>query len=465
MYISGSFSASWLAPFRYNFLMTFSQPRIEIFARSAVTCNEEFTVIEDAAIHIEDGTISYIGAASTRPAFDAQETLGGDSIVALPGLINTHTHAAMTLLRGYADDLPLETWLHEKIWPFEAHLEAADVRAGTDLAICEMLRGGTTCFSDMYHFSESGAAAMIDSGIRAIATGVFLGFLPEAPRRLRNAIAFAREYSHSGDERISTSLAPHSLYTCDKTHWHALLEAAREQNILLQTHVAETQREVADVVSQWGVSPVRALQILGALDQPILAAHCVYLDDEERDLIASTRDGDATRFRVAHNPTSNLKLASGIAPIPDYLRRGITVSLGPDGAASNNALDMWHEMRLSALLHKAATGDATAVSAQQALQMATIEGARALNLGEVCGSLEVGKRADIALLDFDAPHLTPCFNVVSHLVYAVTAADVQTVLVDGRVLLRDRELTHLDEAKIKADASTRATRLAALANA
>jgi 5-methylthioadenosine/S-adenosylhomocysteine deaminase len=434
--------------------------RIAILARYAVTCDDDFTIFENAAIHIESGAISYVGAASTRPPFQAQETLSGKHLVAIPGLINTHTHAAMTLLRGYADDMPLESWLRTKIWPFEKHLDEGDVRAGTDLALCEMLRGGTTCFADMYHFYETGAAAVIDSGMRAVVAGVFLGFLPEAPRRLRKAVSFAREYSGAGDGRISTAIGPHSLYTCDKTHWHLLLEAARELGVLLHTHVAETRAEIEDVISQWGVTPVRALHAMGALEHSLLAAHCVYLDEEERELVASTREGDTSRFRVAHNPTSNLKLASGIAPIEDYLRRGITVSLGPDGASSNNVLDMWREMRLAALLHKATSGDATAVSAQQALLMATIEGARALNLGKICGSLEVEKRADIALLDFDAPHLTPCHHVVSHLVYAANAADVQHVVVDGRILMRDRKLTQLDEARIKADASTRAAHLA-----
>lgn len=437
--------------------------RIRLLPGCAVTCNDQFELIENAAIHIEGDSIVYIGPQDSAPAFEADETIAGQHLVALPGLVNAHTHAAMTLLRGYADDMALEPWLHAKIWPFEANLQGDDVYWGTLLAIAEMLRGGTTTFADMYFFYERGAQAVIESGMRACPGGVLLGFLPEPQRRIANAIAFARDMRGAGDSRIVPTIAPHSLYTCNREHWRAMIEGARAHDLMITTHIAETRREVEDVRREWGNSPIRVLQEIGALDGPLLAAHCIYVDDEEFDILDSHRDarGQST-LRVAHNPTSNLKLASGFAPIPKYLERNITVALGPDGTASNNDLDMWEEMRLAALLHKATTGDPTAISAQQALLMATREGARALNLDHQIGTLETGKIADIVLVDFDKPHLTPRHNVVSHLVYAAKAADVDTVLVNGKVLLRGGQFTTLDVVQISAEANSRAQKLAAM---
>jgi 5-methylthioadenosine/S-adenosylhomocysteine deaminase len=436
--------------------------RIALSPVTAVTCNPNFEVLENAAIHLENGRITFIGDASTQPAFDANEILGGEHLVAIPGLVNTHTHTAMTLLRGYADDMALEPWLQTKIWPFEKNLDGDDVYWGTLLAVAEMLRGGTTTCADMYHFYERGVQAFIESGMRVCPGGVLLGFLPEPEKRIANAIAFACEYSHAADGRITPFLAPHSLYTCNKDHWKKMIEGAHENNLMLHTHVAETQREVADVIKEWGASPVQTLKNIGALDGPLLAAHCVHVD--ERDLeIMGYKDGDTSQLRVAHNPTSNLKLASGFAPIPEYLKRGITVGLAPDGTASNNKLDMWQEMRFTALLHKATTGDPTVVSAEQALRMATIEGAKCLNLAHEIGSLEVGKKADIVLVNFDKPHLTPRHNVISHLVYAANSSDVETTIVDGRVLMCRDEYSTLDVEKIKSETNARAQKLVTLA--
>jgi 5-methylthioadenosine/S-adenosylhomocysteine deaminase len=430
--------------------------RILLSPVTAVTCNDSFEIIEDAAIQIEGNRIIYVGPAASAPPFEAGETIGGVRSVALPGLINTHTHAGMTLLRGYADDMALEPWLHEKIWPFEQHLEPKDVYHGTMLAIVEMLRGGTTCFCDMYHFYERGVQAMIESGIRACPSAVLLGFLPEPQRRIAKGIAFVREYNGAGDGRITPFLGPHSLYTCDRDHWAAMIAGARELNVSITTHAAETRREVADVTAQWGASPIQTLRNIGALEGPLLAAHCVYVDGDDMEIMSTTP------FHVAHNPTSNLKLASGFAPVPQFLKRNITTGVATDSTASNNKLDIWQEMRFSALLHKATTGDPTAVSAQEALLMATREGAKCLGLQSDIGSLEAGKKADIILVDFNKPHLTPHHSVVSHLVYAVNSSDVDTVLVDGRVLLRGGNFTQLDPNKICADAAACTRRLVAL---
>lgn len=431
--------------------------RIALSPVTAVTCNDAFEVIENAAIHIEDSRITYVGPAQDAPSFEADTTVGGAHLVAIPGLINVHTHSAMTLQRGYADDMALEPWLHEKIWPFESNLEAEDIYWGTMLAIAEMLRGGTTCFADMYFFYEQGVRAMLESGIRACPGAVLLGFLPEPMQRIAKGIAFVREFQNAGDGLITPFMAPHSLYTCDREQWAAIIKGARELNVPIHTHVAETRREVADVTAAWGAPPVQTLHAIGALEGPLLAAHCVYPEPGDIELMRGA--GDASSLRVAHNPTSNLKLASGFAPVPDYLKNGITVGLGPDGTASNNNLDMWEEMRLAALLHKGVSGDPTAVSAQQALLMATREGARCLNLETQTGTLKTGKRADIVLVDFDKPHLYPRHNVVSHLVYSAGAGDVDTVIVNGDILLRGGALTRLDEKQICAEATRRADRL------
>ena len=444
-------------------------PNILLLPAHAVTCNATFDVLIAPAIHIENGAITYLGPRATQPEFRADETIADDHFVALPGLINTHTHTAMTLLRGYADDMALEPWLQEKIWPFEANLTPDDVILGTELAALEMLRGGTTCCADMYFCYEQGAQVFIDSGLRACPGGVLLGFLPNAEQRLNNAIAFARDWQNAGDGRITPFLAPHSLYTCNPSQWKTFVAAAHEYDLILHTHVAETPREIAEVRAQWGEkqgqTPLQVLAALGALDGPLLGAHGVYLDERDWQIISEKRDqNQRSNFRLAHNPTSNLKLASGFADVRKYLQHEISVGIGTDGAASNNDLDMWEEMRLTALIHKATTGDATVVSAQQALQMATIEGAKCLNLDAKIGSLEVGKRADIVLMDFDKPHLTPLHNVVSHLVYAAKASDVDTVIIDGQIRVRGGEVLSIDSGRVLKGAQKRALELASLAS-
>jgi len=281
---------------------------------------------------------------------------------------------------------------------------------------------------------------------------VLLGFLPGADDKIRAAREFVRDFA--SHELITPLLAPHSLYTCDATQWAKLIAIAGEESARITTHAAETTREVADVTAAWGQSPIQTLDKIGALAGPLLAAHCVHTDAADRDIMASRP------FFVAHNPQSNLKLASGIAPITDYLRRGITVGLAPDGAASNNNLDMWEEMRLAATLHKGATRDATVVRATQALRMATIEGARCLGLERTTGTLEVGKSADCALVDFDAPHLYPRHNIASLLVYAAGAGDVHSTMVAGRFLLRERKFETLEFSEIARECETRARKLA-----
>ena len=262
--------------------------KISLSPVTAVTCDGDFRVIEDAAIHVENGRIVYLGPRIGAPGFAPDETVGGAHWVAMPGLVNTHTHAAMTLMRGYADDMALEPWLQEKIWPFEAHLRERHVYTGTQLAAAEMIRGGTTCCADMYFHYEEGARALLESGMRAAPSAVLLGFLPDADAKIERGLAWAHEWRGAGDGRITPLLAPHSLYTCDRAQWEKIVAGAREFDLRITTHVSETPRENADVTAQWGASPVQSLHQIGALAGPLLAAHCVYTDERDREIMAST---------------------------------------------------------------------------------------------------------------------------------------------------------------------------------
>lgn len=419
---------------------------------AVVTMNDQRQVHDRASILIQDNTIAAILTDGEPPAVDRVIEAAGQ--VALPGLINAHTHAAMTLLRGAADDMPLQTWLEERIWPTEARLEAGDVYWGAMLAIAEMIRGGVTTFNDMYHYFEATARAVADSGIRANLSGVLLGFLPDAEQRLDAAIAFAREWHDACDGRLVTMLGPHAPYSCPNHLLERVIAGAGELGIGLHVHLSETAAEVEESERQWGMSPVQLMEKLGLFAcRPVLAAHCVHLSDDDVALLRERGVG------VSHNPGSNLKLASGTARLPDLLRAGIKVGLGTDGAASNNNLDMLEEARLAALIHKAATGDPTMVSAQEALYLATRGGAEALGIGDRVGMIESGMRADLILVDFSRPHLWPPHNLVSHLVYAARAGDVRTVLVDGRPLLLDGVLQTIDEERVMAETRARAERL------
>lgn len=423
-----------------------------------VTMNDKREVLEDGAILIEGQRIKAVGKTAElvrghpQPV-EASEVIEATDMVALPGLVNVHTHAAMTLMRGYADDMPLMPWLREKIWPAEMKMLQngfADdaVYWGTMLACVEMIRGGTTCFNDMYHTFRAATRAMIDAGIRACPSGVLLGFLPDAPQRLEQAIDFCREMNGAADGRIKVMLAPHALYTVEPPLLKRVRDAALELGVPIHTHLQETQDEMKQIAEKYnGKSAIQVMNEIGVFDAPTLAAHCVYVSDADVDILRTKR------VAVAHNPTSNLKLASGIAPIVRYLKEGVLVGIATDGAASNNDLDMIEEMRLAALLHKVATLDPTALDAYTALELATRRGAECLRLANEIGRIAPGFKADIVLFDFRAPHLTPRHNVISHLVYAARASDVHTVIIDGKVVLRHREFTHIDVEKVMAEAS------------
>jgi 5-methylthioadenosine/S-adenosylhomocysteine deaminase len=422
-----------------------------------VTADAQDTVLPRADVLLRDTRIAGVWPSEARPPeVTAERTLQADGMVLIPGLINAHTHAAMTLLRGYADDMQLMPWLQERIWPLEAKLEAEDVYWGTLLGIMEMIRGGVTCFNDMYHCYAEGARAVLDSGVRGVISGVLLGFLPNAEERLEQAIAWTKEWNGKGGGRLVTMLGPHAPYTCPDALFRRVIEAARTEGLGVHTHLAETLGEVEDSVRDVGMTPVQHVQRLGLFEShPVVAAHCNHLTEEDISLLVEHRVG------IAHSPGSNMKLASGVAPIPKLLAAGAVVGLGTDGASSNNNLDMIEEMRLAALLHKVTSGDPTCVPAREALAMATRLSAQALGLEGQIGQIAVGLKADLALLDFHQPHLQPRHDVVSHLVYAARAGDVRTVFVDGQPLLLEGRFTTLDEERIYAEVNARVARLVA----
>jgi 5-methylthioadenosine/S-adenosylhomocysteine deaminase len=426
--------------------------RILITGATVLTMDDEMSILPGASIAIEGENIEAVGQ---EPAGKWDEVIEADGRVALPGFVNAHTHAAMTLVRGYADDLELQPWLQEKIWPMEAMLNREDVRWGTLLAIAEMLRGGVTTFNDMYYFYDAVAQAVEESGMRACLSGVLLGFLPTAERDLEQAVEFANHWRGRADGRVETMLGPHALYTVPEPLMKKVVEAAKRLGVGLHIHLSENEREVEDSLQQHGLTPVAHCERLGIFEAgPVLAAHCVHCDEKDIEILARCGVG------VSHNPGSNMKLANGAAPVPEMLKAGVKVGLGTDGAASNNNLDLLEEARLAALLHKLTHSDPTILPAEKVLFMATRGGAAALGLDDKIGQIKPGMKADLILLDMNQPHLTPLHHVTSQIVYSARASDVRTVIVNGRILLREGQLLTIDEEAVMKECSRRANELA-----
>lgn len=425
-----------------------------IWGGTYVTMDAGGRVIRDGAMVIRDDRIAYVGEKKEALKEEAGEVVDGSRRCFLPGLINTHGHAAMSLLRGYADDLALQVWLEEHMWPMEARFTAEDVRAGTLLTLAEMIKSGTTCFVDMYDHMDEVARAAEEAGLRAVLCRGVIGIPAEAQdAKLAEAVAFAKNWNGAADGRIRTMLAPHAPYTCPPDYIERIVAAAHELDVPLHTHMSETIREVEQNVAEYGARPVEHLRRLGVFSRPCLVAHAVHLTDEEIAMLA------AHGVHVSHNPGSNLKLASGIARVADMRKAGITVSLGTDSSASNNNVDLFEEMRLATLLQKGTTLDPTAIPAAEALAMATADGAAAVWQADRLGRLAPGMKADFIAVDIDQPHFYPHTDLVSHLVYSASGHDVADVCVDGRWLMRNRELLTLDEERINHEANRRLERL------
>jgi 5-methylthioadenosine/S-adenosylhomocysteine deaminase len=411
-----------------------------------ITMNSDHPVI-NGFLEMEGNKIVRIGENSPGPLTQYDEVIDGSGKLYMPGLVNTHCHAAMSLLRGYGDDLALQVWLQEKMWPIEGKFTAHDVRYGTLLSILEMLKGGTTTFVDMYDHMDEVAQAVEQSGMRACLTRGVIGLCPPEVQdaKLKEAVQFAKDWHGKAGGRITTMMSPHAPYTCPPDYIERIVQAAHDLNLPIHTHMSETLREVLENEQQYGLRPVAHLEKLGVFERPTLVAHGVHLTDEE---IATLRRYDV---RVSHNPGSNLKLASGIARVTDLRKSGVLVSLGTDSSASNNNLDMFEEIRLAALIHKGVSGDPVAVPAMEALKMGTVEGAKSIWLDDV-GTLEPGKKADFIAVNIDQPHFYPKTNYISHIVYAASAKDVTDVCIDGQWVVRGGECVTLDEEKIKYEA-------------
>lgn len=397
---------------------------------------------------LERGSVAIKGDKITAVGKDVQER--ADTVIdargkaVLPGLINAHTHLSMTLLRGVADDMPLMEWLETKIWPIEKNLTAQDSYLGALLGCLEMIKSGTTCFADQYFFMQDVARAVEEAGLRAMLSYGIIEM--DDPKRreseLRAGEKLVKTCQGAAGGRIQTMFGPHAAYTCSPECLIQVKELAKKYKVGIHTHISETQDEVDKITKKYGKRPVEHLDSIGFLGPEVLAAHCIWLTEKE---IAVIRKQGV---KPVHNPVSNMKTASGVAPVPEMLAAGIPVALGTDGAASNNSLDMFSEMKFAALLSKAHKLDPTALPAQVVLEMATINGAITLGLQDKIGSLEVGKKADIVMVDMKKPHLAPLHNVISHLVYSAVGGDVDTVVVDGKVLMRERRVLTLDEVKV-----------------
>ena len=409
-------------------------------------------VIGDGFVCIQGEKISHIGEKKDCPV-QAKKIIDARGGLILPGLINGHTHAAMTLFRGLADDLPLMEWLNHYIFPVESRMDGDFVYSGTMLACAEMIMGGTTTFCDMYLFEDHVAQAASDAGMRCLVGEVLYDF----PSPNYGPVEKGLEYTESliqkwqGDPLVSVAVEPHALFTCSPNLLIEASQMALDHHVPLIIHVAETLSEIEQIKKAYEKRPIEHLHDLGLLGPYLIADHCVYLNQSEIDMIAEAG------VKVVHNPESNMKLASGVAPVPEMMARGITIGLGTDGCASNNNLDLLTEMDTAAKLHKVYRRDPSSMDALTVLKMATSEGARALGIDKITGSIETGKRGDIIVINTDKPHLTPMYNPVSHIVYAARGTDVIHSIINGSVVMENRNLQKISLEEIMAKAKEKAS--------
>ncbi len=413
--------------------------------------NEKENIMENINICIEDGKIKHIGEILEH--FTPESIIDGRGKLVMPGLINSHTHIAMSLFRNYADDLPFWPWLTEKIWPVEEKLIAEDVYWGSMLSIIEMIQSGTTCFSDMYFFMDETAKAVSESGIRASLARGLMGQSADDLDRINETIQMYKNWNGKADGRITIAAGPHAPYTCSPSYLEKVIELAKEYNMRIHIHLSESKKEIEDSFNNYKKSPIKHVNDIGLFDLPTMAAHCVHLSDEDIDILAEKN------VSVLNNPGSNLKLGNGFASIEKLLKKGVNVALGTDGPSSNNNQNMFEELNLASLINKAINGDTTCVPASTALKMATINGARALGLESDIGTIEVGKKADMILIDLNKPHLYPKHNFISAMAYSAQASDVDTVIVDGKILMEKREIKTIDVEKVMYKAEKHAKEL------
>lgn len=411
-----------------------------------LTMDEDLALIRDGAVAVKGSAILDAGTyKEISQKYQSSNVLKGENRVVLPGLINTHTHAAMVYFRGIADDMPLTEWLNKHIWPAENRwLSPQFISDAIELACLEMLRGGVTTYNDMYFFEDAAGEAAKRLGMRAVLGSGILDFPSVSAKTTDEYLENAERFVHNwkGDELITPCIAPHAVYTCGPETLKKSKSLAEKLGVPLHIHLSETEWEVGEIRTRYKKSPVEHLEALGFLDETVLAAHCIWLNDEEIEILAKRKVG------VSHCMESNLKLASGFAPVVSMLMSGVKVTFGTDGAASNNDLNILSEMSTTAKVHKALSNNPTVLDAKTALLMATRWGAEVLGLGEKTGSIKKGKKADMITINLNKPHLTPMYDVYSHIVYAAMASDVETVMVNGKVVVNSGHLVTSDESEI-----------------
>ena len=419
---------------------------------TVVTMDANKRIIENGAVAVEKDKIVAVGTeGEIARQFFSKQMINAAGKVIIPGLINTHTHIPMTLFRGIADDLDLQEWLTKYIFPAEAKNVTEDfVRVGTRLGLAEMIRGGTTTYCDMYYFEDAIADETFKAGVRGVLGETIIDFPVPDNKTWDEGLAYTEKFvkKWQGNSLIIPAIAPHAPYTVSEEHLKQARALSDKLNAPLVIHLAEAESETEFIQkNQKGMRPIEYVEKIGFLNNRVIAAHVIQANEAELDILKRRGVG------IAHNPQSNMKLAAGVAPIPLMLKMDLSVGLGTDGAASNNDLSLWEEMDTAAKLHKIFAKDPKVVSAEQVFEMATIRGARALHLENLIGSIEAGKRADMVIVDFDSLHQTPYFNVYSHLVYATKAADVRHVIINGKIVMRDKRLLTLLENDIKKDAN------------
>lgn len=410
-----------------------------------------YKVIRNGCIVVENDRVVDVGSEELSRKYPRYEKIDATDCIVIPGLLNSHCHAAMTLMRGVADDLPLDEWLG-RIWPIEHRLRRHDVYVGTMVACLEMVKSGTVCFNDMYFHADAVAEAIENIGMRGIVAAplIELGDEKAGEKLLRDSERMVRELNGKADGRIRCSFGPHAPYTCGPHLLGRVKELAERYHVTVHIHLAETRDEGKKANEMYdlgidGRTLVEYLDEINFLGKDVVAVHCIWLRNEDIDILAKRGVG------VASNPISNLKLADGIAPLPEMLHKGIDVGLGTDSAASNNCLDMFEEMKVVALIYKATRDDPTVIRASQSLEMSTVGGARVLHMNDL-GTIEEGKKADLVLIDLKRPHLVPLHDPISHLVYAVKGSDVKTVMIDGKLVVEDRNVLTVNEAEILEEA-------------
>lgn len=411
--------------------------RIKIQSPLVLLSEGEGFAVKKTDIYVEDDKIAALG--QEPEGFAADRVLDGTDKLVIPGLINMHTHNYMTLFRNLADDVPFEEWLFNRVMPREDKMTPEDAYLGATLGIMEMLRSGTTCFNDMQMHIHQTTKAAVDAGIRASIGRGLSGDREEEGgiRRIREALEEIEQWSK--EPLLSFTMAPHAPYSCTGAYMQQAAEIAREKNIPLHIHLSESESEVANLKKEKGVSPIAYAEQLGLLDQPIIIAHCVKVDEHDIELLAKPT------VSVVTNPASNMKLGNGFAPVPQMLTAGVNVCLGTDGASSNNALNLFREMGLVTLIHKGQMGDAVSVSAVQALKMVTENAAKALGQANRLGKIAPGYQADLVLMDLNVPQMLPANNIVSSLAYSANGSEVETVMIRGEIVMENRRFTRIDE--------------------